>query len=140
MNISKTITIELMYRDGGNYKNDYCETFSNDKQLTDEEIEKEIQKLIDQTDEGGVFTPFYGMPNFTTITSPHIKVSENSLDHCYTEVTGVSFSSACADYYCDISEVIELINNPEKRKPIEEKYRLEAIEDAKKLIEELTTP
>lgn len=101
----KVIEIDVMYRDGNNYKNCEAELFTNKDNIPFEEIKKAIESL----GEDGIMVQDYGINSIAPMDNEFLPSTGD--DHSYCEITGVEESEHPTQPEKDIKTVLDLIKN-----------------------------
>ena len=123
------VQINLMYRDGGNWKDHGCAHFKNKESLTLDEINEAFTNLIDEP----IMVQYYGIPSIAPIESEFELASGD--DHAFCEITDIELVEMSGQNITkDILDVIELIE-----KGGDSSIRTAALETTIKLYEDRAT-
>lgn len=133
--VPSTIKISIMYRDGNNFKSECSYDFSNEEQYTEHQIKYYLSEIADKP----VIPFYYNLPDIAALNNEFLPAL-NDYDHSFVEidVDAVTFDSEVSDdYYCDISTVIELIDNKDEMEIRKNVKKAEAREILEKHLENL---
>lgn len=109
--ISNYIELSMMYRDADNYKSFDEVWLTNNRDLSDEDIQSKIQGLIDEQET--IIPAYYGLP--TISPSDNEFLTSNGPDHPYMSIEQIKFHLKGPGYEpdLDIFNVILAIDNPD---------------------------
>lgn len=120
--IPNTVILDIMYRDGGNYKTSNEYEFSNQKNYTEHEIKMKLAQIVDDS----IVPYYYSLPEVAALDNEFLPAF-NDNDHSFVEVFEPEFSDKePTNPVGDIADIIEAINNPELVKKRREEKREEA--------------
>lgn len=136
MLIPNFVILEMMYRDGCNYKTSKDFHVTNEKNLTEEYISKILNRFL-LINEDGVIANYYDLPSLAPVDNEFISAQGD--DHSFTEFTGYHFSKGPTDneHDTDISEILHLMKSPELVAEKRKEALAEAIKQTQKQLTEL---
>ncbi len=106
----KAVVLDMMYRDGANYKTGEEFYFTNKKNIPLEEI-KEVLTKAELLGDDGFIPHYYKLPTLAPIENEFVPIFGNSDDHSFMSLQAVDIKEVPDNFSsyedADISEVLE---------------------------------